>query len=82
MRLQDEIKEFNEKALANIPPETIKVMTKATEELAGSGIVNQALGKGDTMPPFSLPDAAGKNISSEELLAKGPLVINFYRGSW
>ena len=82
MKLKDEIKAFNEEALANIPPETIDVMVKAAKELAGSDIVNRALAKGDTMPPFSLPDATGKNVSSEELLAKGPLVINFYRGSW
>ena len=82
MNLIDEIKQFNEKIMPSIPPETMKVMTRATEELAGSGIVNRALGKGDMLPPFSLPDAAGKTVSSEELLAKGPLVINFYRGSW
>ena len=82
MTLKDEIKKFNEQISSDITPETKKIMTKAAEELAGSGIVNRSLAEGDMMPPFSLPDSTGKMVSSEELLAKGPLVINFYRGSW
>ena len=82
MKLKDEIKAFNEEAMPNIPPEAIKVMAKAAEELAGSDIVNQALQKDDAMPPFSLPNATGQIVSSEKLLEGGPLVISFYRGSW
>ncbi len=82
MRLQDEIKAFNEEALASIPPETIKIMVDAAEKLAASGIVNQALAKGNSMPPFSLPNVHGQIITSPELLSKGPQVISFYRGNW
>ena len=82
MRLQDEIKTFNQEALASIPPETIKIMVKATEKLADSGIVNRALAKGNSIPPFSLPNVHGQIITSADLLSKGPQVISFYRGSW
>ena len=81
MRLQDEIKAFNEEALAGIPQETINIMVNATEKLAESGIVNLALAKGDTMPPFSLPNLHGRIITSADLLSRGPQVISFYRGS-
>ncbi|KAE9366468.1 redoxin domain-containing protein [Stipitochalara longipes BDJ] len=37
---------------------------------------------GTSLPPFVLPDATGTSISSSNLLDKGPLLINFYRGSW
>lgn len=37
---------------------------------------------GDTLPSFNLTDALGKPVSSADLLAKGPLLITFYRGSW
>jgi len=37
---------------------------------------------GDTLPPFLLPDETGQLISSEDLLATGPLVISFNRGNW
>ena len=82
MRLQDEIKAFNEKTLAGIPQETINIMVKAAENLAATGIVNRAIAKGDAMPPFSLPNVHGQIVTSADLLSKGPQVISFYRGSW
>ena len=33
-------------------------------------------------PEFTLLDPDGKPVSSRELLARGPLVISFYRGVW
>ena len=33
-------------------------------------------------PNFELPDPQGTVISSLDLLAKGPLIVTFYRGSW
>ena len=82
MLLQDEIKAFNEEALANIPQETIDIMAKSAKRLADSGIVNRALAKGDRMPPFSLPDVHGQTVTSGTMLSKGPMVVSFYRGSW
>lgn len=37
---------------------------------------------GDKFPSFRLSDATGKEVSSDDLLAKGPLLITFYRGEW
>jgi peroxiredoxin len=42
----------------------------------------RALKPGDRMPSFLLPDAEGRLVASDELLAKGPLVVNFFRGNW
>ena len=36
---------------------------------------------GDKMPPFTLPDANGKEISSDKLL-QGSVILSFYRGGW
>jgi peroxiredoxin len=33
-------------------------------------------------PEFALPDAGGRIVRSADLLALGPLVINFFRGRW
>ena len=41
-----------------------------------------ALAVGQQVPAFELPDAEGNLVSSADLLAKGPLVVTFYRGSW
>ena len=42
----------------------------------------QALKVGDRAPEFTLPDVDGTLVSSHALLAKGPLVVTFYRGAW
>ena len=34
------------------------------------------------MPDFVLPNAEGELVFSDELLARGPLVICFFRGDW
>lgn len=33
-------------------------------------------------PSFELPNQHGQSVQLTELLAKGPLVVTFYRGSW
>ena len=82
MSLQDEIRAFNEEIMPGIPAEIISAMTRASEDLAASDIVNRALSTGDTMPSFSLPNIHGQIVNSEDLLSKGTQVISFYRGSW
>jgi peroxiredoxin len=37
---------------------------------------------GDVAPEFTLLDPEGKEVSSRDLLARGPLVVSFYRGVW
>jgi peroxiredoxin len=64
------------------PPPVVEVLHRAINELIASGATAKALKAGDTAPEFTLPDADGKPVSSKELLAKGPLVVTFYRGVW
>jgi peroxiredoxin len=52
-----------------------------------AGLVNSdqfkaALKPGDKFPAFELPDAAGVLVQCSDLLAKGPLLLIFYRGEW
>ncbi len=41
-----------------------------------------ALNVGGVMPSFTLSDAAGKSVKSDDLLKQGNLVVVFYRGAW
>ena len=41
-----------------------------------------ALRVGDRMPDFVLPNAEGELVFSDDLLARGPLVVCFFRGGW
>jgi AhpC/TSA family len=64
------------------PPAAVAVMHRVTDELIASGQAERAVKAGDHAPEFTLPDPEGKLVASQELLAKGPLVVTFYRGAW
>ncbi|WP_108125173.1 peroxiredoxin-like family protein [Saccharospirillum mangrovi] len=87
MSLQDRLDAFKAdfeagKPPYNVPPSVIETMHRATKELIASGAAQQALKAGDKIPAFVLTDHEGNSVSSASLLAKGPLVISFYRGVW
>ena len=52
------------------------------QRLDGAQVAAEARREGDTMPPFLLPNAEGSLVDSADLLARGPLVLTFFRGSW
>jgi hypothetical protein len=82
MSLKDELKALREKAEAKRPPEIVATMRRAVDELRASGASGRVLKAGDPMPPFALPDGDERIVDSAALLAKGPLVVTFYRGRW
>jgi peroxiredoxin len=62
--------------------EAIDIMHRATAELIASPRAQRATKAGDVAPEFILNDPDGNPVSSRELLARGPLVLSFYRGVW
>lgn len=66
----------------NVPPSVIATMQRATADLIASGAAGRALKAGDKAPVFALRDQLGEPVKSVDLLAKGPLVVSFYRGVW
>ena len=82
MSLEEKLQAIREGAKKNFPPEVIATMHKATTELRESGILNSAFQVGDSLPAFELPNIEKQIIRSQDLLAKGPLVLTFYRGAW
>ena len=82
MTLAKQLENQLTKAKANIPAEKLAVMAQATTELINSGIAEQTLQVGDTLPPINLPNALGKTVNTQDLLTEGALVISFYRGQW
>jgi peroxiredoxin len=66
----------------SVPRPVIDTMLRATKELIDSGLAQRALKAGDVAPSFTLSDPEGAPVSSADLLAKGPLVVSFYRGVW
>jgi len=82
MSLIEDIDKLKEQSGRDIPEETLNLMSTDTEHLKQSGIVEKSLKAGDKAPSFSLPKVDGEMVSLEELLARGPVVLNFYRGGW
>lgn len=80
--LSNQLKDYQNGFKQKASSETVNTMTQATSDLASSGIVDNSLKVGDKAPDFILPDATGKPVKLSELLVKGPVVINFYRGQW
>ena len=83
MSLQDKLDALRAKFESNTAlASTVATIHKATAELIASGQAEMALKAGDRAPSFVLPDSDGRTVSSTTLLAKGPLVLTFYRGVW
>lgn len=87
MSLQAKLDAFKADFRAGKPPysvssDVIDTMNRATAELIASGAARRALKAGDIAPDFSLAAPDGAMIASADLLAKGPLVVSFYRGVW
>lgn len=82
MSLEDTLRGTRERLAKRIPPDKAAIMHRATEELRASGIVDRVTKVGSKLPDFALPNADGREVRSADLLAEGPLVLTFFRGSW
>lgn len=82
MSLKEQLEAVTAGFMEQAPAEVLGAFGAAAEKLAATGLAAQALKPGAKIPTFELPDATGKTVRSSELLARGPLVITFYRGNW
>ncbi len=80
--LQDQLDEITANTRHLVQPERMAVSERAVADLFASGIEEKILPVGATAPEFTLPDASGRPVRSADLLALGPLVLNFFRGRW
>jgi len=65
-----------------IPPALLAVMHKVTKDQQASGFQARMPGVGAVAPVFTLPNQDGVAVSSAALIARGPLVVSFFRGQW
>jgi peroxiredoxin len=82
MTLLQAIENFQKEMIPNIPKDVLQTLQRTSAKLMAKGLEDNALEQGDTIPAFSLPDATGTQISSDQILKDGPMVISFYRGGW
>ena len=82
MSLADKLAATRAASEKRIPPDRAAIMERATEDLRRSGILNRVVAVGSPAPAFELTSHDGRRIDSAELLAAGPMVVSFFRGSW
>ena len=64
-------------------PERLAITDESIHDLLVSGVESRVLAVGAAAPSFTLPDAlTGKPVRSSDLLALGPVIVNFFRGRW
>ena len=85
--LQQRLDEFKRSFESGAPPynaprEVIETMHRATAELKATGIEERALKVGDRAPSFALFNQEHVQVSSTDLLRRGPLIVSFFRGHW
>lgn len=84
MRLQDKLDAMTANAVENglLSPPVLAQFAKGTKDLVESGQAERTVKAGDLAPVFGLPDADGAIFDTRKHLARGPLVVTFYRGVW
>jgi peroxiredoxin len=80
--LQDQLDNITASTRQLVPEERLAVGERAVQELLNSGLAETILPVGAMAPDFELRDSSGRLVRSEDMLALGPLVINFFRGRW
>jgi hypothetical protein len=82
MSLKEQLATLHEQSKAKIPSGKRAIMHRATEDLRRSGIMDRVLKVGASAPAFGLANHDGHRVFSTELLARGPMILSFFRGSW
>lgn len=65
-----------------IPADSAAVMRRVTADQRASGYRAAMPRVGAALPSFSLPDTDGATVDMAALVARGPLVVSFFRGAW
>ena len=76
--LEERKTNFNKKANET----TKKIYQEGLNAVTESDIIKSAKNVGDAAPNFILKNALGKEVSLQDYLQKGPVVLVWYRGGW
>src|ERR1700753_217712 len=82
-RLQDQLDTITANTRELVQPERLAITDQAVQDMLAAHLEERILPVGSQAPAFALQDSStGKPVRSDDLLAVGPLVINFFRGWW
>jgi hypothetical protein len=82
MSLKDQLDAIKAAAVKRIPGEARAVMERAIDDVRAAGILERVARVGQLAPDFTLPNTDGKPVGLATLVARGPVVLSFFRGRW
>lgn len=80
--LKEAIDAYEVEKRKQVPEAVLQTMAEATADIEAMGIENRAIGTGDAMPDFELPNQHGDMRRLSDYVKDSPLVLNIYRGGW
>lgn len=80
--LSAQLEEFLAGWVQRVPAERRAVMERHIAHLSDVGLGKLAKQVGERAPQITLPGVDGKPFDVATLLAKGPVIVTFYRGGW
>src|SRR6201998_3374512 len=80
--LSEQLADYRAGWRARVPADRKASTDQPVAHLAASGIARSAKQVGDRAPDIRLRDQHGELFDAATLLAKGPVVVTFYRGGW
>ncbi len=82
LMLEERLAAIRAMAKARLPEDAQTLMQRDVDDLRASGILDRVVKVGTPAPDFTLPNTAGLPVSLDALLARGPVVLSFFRGRW
>jgi hypothetical protein len=82
IRLEEKLRRTREKATERMPEHALEVLGRHSRELEEANRAADAVGTGDRAPDFRRPSTSGEEVQLSDLLARGPVILSFYRGRW
>jgi len=80
--LSERLADYRASWRVRVPADRQALMDQHVAHLAASGLARSARQVGDRAPDIRLRDQHGETFDVKTLLAKGPVVVTFYRGGW
>jgi len=78
----DKLAQLRADTCSRLPTPQLAVLARLTARLRKCGIIRKSLRPGETAPDFSFIDRYNNRTNLYQLLEKGPVVVNFFRGMW
>ncbi|MCZ8521601.1 MULTISPECIES: peroxiredoxin-like family protein [Paenibacillus] len=81
MSVKEQLEQIKAGFITKVPPEAQERILHHIREQQQSGTVF-GLKEGEQAPNFTLGNPLGEQVSLQDELGKGPVVLTFYRGAW